>query len=58
MVLDLAVLDWTGAQELVQLDGVNSGGALFVLGRLRSDPVVDVVGQRAAHLLRLDIITV
>ena len=54
MVLNLPVLDWRGSQKLIQLDGVNSRCALFVLSGLRADPVVDVIAQRAAHLLSLE----
>lgn len=45
MVLNLTVLHRSAAQELVELDGVNSCCTLFVLRGLRADPVVDVVGQ-------------
>lgn len=54
MVLNLAVLDRSAAQKLIQLDGVHSRCALFILRGLRADPVVDIVGQSAAHLLSLE----
>lgn len=54
VVLNLAVLDGSAAQKLVELDGVNSGRTLFILRGLRTDPVVDIVGKSATCLLSLE----
>ena len=53
VVLDLAVLDGRGAQEVVQLDGVDDGGSLLILGRGGTDPEVDVIPGAGPGLLGL-----
>lgn len=54
MVLNLTVLDWSAPQKFIELDGVNSSCTLFILSGLRADPIVDIITQRAAHLLSLE----
>lgn len=54
MVLNLTVLDWSWPQKFIKLDGVNSSCTLFILSGLRADPIVNIVTQRAAHLLSLE----
>lgn len=53
MVLNLTVLNRSGAQKLVELDGINSSCTLFVLSGLGADPEVYIITQRAPHLLCL-----
>lgn len=53
VALNFTVLDWSGTQKLIKLYGVNSSCTLFILSGLRADPVVDIITQRAAHLLSL-----
>lgn len=54
MVLNLTVLDRSGPQKFIELNGVNSSCTLFILSGLRADPIVDIITQRPAHLLSLE----
>lgn len=54
VVLNLTVLDRSGAQELIELDGVNGSCTLFILSGLWADPVVDIIAHSAACLLSLE----